>query len=136
MADCYDSDARFRDIAFDLKGRKHIQAMWHMICQGDIRATFEVVEADQDQGQVNLIDEYTFRSDGAAGRRVHNVIKSRFRFRNGWIVEQRDYCDARRWADMAIGGVSGFLAGRLRFLRSGKAQEKLNNFMKSHPEYR
>ena len=43
MASCYHSAARFRDIAFDLRGRKQIHSMWHMICAGDIRATFEVV---------------------------------------------------------------------------------------------
>src|SRR5262245_4135003 len=28
MANCYHPDARFRDIAFDLKGRDQIRAMW------------------------------------------------------------------------------------------------------------
>ena len=34
MADCYHTEARFTDIAFDLRGENKIHAMWHMICQG------------------------------------------------------------------------------------------------------
>ena len=37
------------------------------------------------------------------------------------IVEHRDACDARQWAEQAIGGVKGWLAGRVRPLRAWKA---------------
>src|SRR2546425_11048134 len=95
MADCYHSEAAFSDIAFDLRGRKQIHAMWHMICQGDIRATCDLVQADDRSGEVNLVDDYTFSS---SGRSVHNVIHSHFRFREGVIVEHHDFCDTRAWA--------------------------------------
>ncbi len=132
MAGCYHPAATFRDIAFDLRGRKQIHAMWHMICGGDIRATFDLVHADDHSGQVNLVDDYTFSS---TGRRVHNVIDSQFRFRDGLIVEHCDFCDARVWSAMALGGASGLLAGRFRFLRSRKAREKLQGFVAKRPEY-
>jgi hypothetical protein len=32
MADCYHEEASFEDIAFRLKGKKQIHAMWDMIC--------------------------------------------------------------------------------------------------------
>lgn len=131
MSFCYHPDAGFRDIAFDLQGRKQIHAMWHMICEGDIRAEFEVVHAEEASGHVKLIDDYTF---SATGRRVHNAIDSQFRFRDGLIVEHHDFCDARVWAAMALGGVSGFLAGRFHFLRSYKAREMLQAFNANHPE--
>ncbi len=133
MAECYHSSATFRDIAFTLSGKRHIHAMWHMICQGDIRAAFDVIDADDRAGRVSVIDEYTF-SD--TGRPVRNVIESRFRFADGVIVAQRDYCDARAWARMAIGGIKGFLAGRSHRLRSKKAHGKLRAFIRQHPEYR
>jgi ketosteroid isomerase-like protein len=132
MAKCYHPDARFRDIAFDLRGRKQIHAMWHMISRTDIAATFDVVHADGSAGRVNLRDNYTF-SD--TGRRVHNVIDSHFRFRDGLIVDHQDFCDARVWAAMALGGASGFLAGRLRILRASKAKAMLRAFIAEHPEY-
>jgi hypothetical protein len=60
---------------------------------------------------------------------VRNVIDSRFRFADHLIIEQRDYCDPREWAAMAMGGVSGFVAGRVGPLRRFKARKKLQRFM-------
>jgi ketosteroid isomerase-like protein len=132
MADCYDEDATFTDIAFDLHGKKRIHAMWHMICEGDIRASFEIVKVDDGSAVVKVVDDYTFRSKG---RKVHNVIQSHFRLRNGSIIDQQDACDARQWAAMALGGVGGFLAGRLPFLVRGKARKTLDAFIEEHPAY-
>src|SRR5215469_3114487 len=77
MAECYDATAKFHDIAFDLYGKREIEAMWEMICSTDIRTTFEIVHADDQIGVAKVIDEYTF---SATGRRVRNMIESRFRF--------------------------------------------------------
>jgi hypothetical protein len=132
MADCYDREATFRDIAFDLRGKTQVHAMWHMICETDIRTTFDLGQVDEQNGEVNVVDEYTFSS---TGRKVRNVIRSQFRFRNGLIIEEQDLCDARLWAAMALGGVAGFLAGRFRFLRSLKARKMLRAFIERHPEY-
>ena len=135
MASCYHPDATFHDIAFDLKRRARIHGMWHMICErSDVKATFEVVHADDVVGRVDLVDEYTF-SD--TGRPVRNVIDSRFRFQDGLIAEHTDHCDAGTWATMALGeGVIGFLAGRIRLVRSFKANMKLRKFTQAYPQYR
>src|SRR5262245_41710050 len=77
MASCYAESAACRDIAFDLRGRAGIHAMWHMICLGDIRVTFEVLESSSTSARVSLVDTYTF-SD--TRRRVRNVILSQFQF--------------------------------------------------------
>ena len=126
IAECYAPTATFRDIAFDLHGKDRIHGMWQMICRGDIKVTIESVEADDLTGRARIVDEYTF-SD--TGRRVRNVIETRVRFDNGLIVEHRDECDPRRWASMALGGVSGWIAGRSRFLRQKKAHGKLERFL-------
>jgi hypothetical protein len=133
MAACYDEDATFSDIAFDLNQRKRIHAMWHMICEGDIRTQFEIVDVNERSAVVKVTDDYTFR---ATGRKVHNVIRSDFRFHKGSIVHQHDDCDARKWAAMAVGGVGGFLAGRLPFVRRKKARKTLEAFIARHPEYK
>lgn len=133
MARCYRSDATFSDIAFDLHGGQQIHAMWNMICETDIRATFHVVHADDDAGRVQLCDDYTFSS---TGRKVHNLIDSHFRFADGLIVKHHDSCDPHLWAKMALGGLSGFLAGRFRFLRASKAREMLETFVAKNPQYR
>jgi hypothetical protein len=80
-----------------------------------------------------VTDDYTFRS---TGRKVHNVIRSDFRFHKSSIVHQQDDCDARKWAAMAVGGLGGFLAGRLPFVRRKKARKTLDAFIARHPEYK
>ena len=127
MAACYHPAATFRDIAFNLSGQGEIHAMWQMICEtSDIRATFEVLHADDVEGRVALVDHYTF-SD--TSRKVRNVIDSTFRFQKGVIVQHRDHCDPRAWAEMAFpGGVRGFLAGNFRIVRSLAARRKLDAF--------
>ena len=132
MSACYHPDATFSDIAFNLKGRKQIHAMWHMISETDIRATFEVANTNDETGLVHLVDDYTF-SD--TGRAVHNVIESNFRFRHGLIIQHADSCDALKWARMAFGGLKGEIAGRCHFLRSRAASGKLRKFVSAHQEY-
>lgn len=105
--------------------------MWRMVASGDIRVTFERADADDREGSARVVDEYTFHD---SGRRVRNVIDSRFRFLNGRILEHRDSCDARAWGEMALGGIQGLLAGRCRFLRSWKARKKLRDFNRKHPQ--
>jgi len=128
MAACYHPAATFRDIAFDLRGKDQICAMWRMICSGDISATFEIVRANDNEGLVKLVDEYTFKE---TGRRVRNRIESRFRFQDGLIIQHVDSCDARAWASAALGGIPGFLAGRLRWLRAWKARAKFSPFLQA-----
>jgi ketosteroid isomerase-like protein len=136
MASCYHEDATFWDIAFSLRNKKEIHSMWNMICDGDIRVTFEVANANDHDGQVELVDIYTFGATAdKPGRAVRNIVDSRFRFRDGLIAEHRDFCDARAWAGMAIGGPAGFLAGRLRILRCWKAKQLLAAFVARHPQY-
>jgi hypothetical protein len=126
MAACYHSAATFKDIAFDLHGKAEIHAMWQMICAGDIRATFEVVHADDRSGHVRVIDDYTFSE---TRRRVKNVIDSRFVFKDDLVIEHLDTCDPREWASMALGGFRGFLAGRVAPLRKFMAGRKLKQFV-------
>lgn len=130
MASCYHPQARFRDIAFDLEGREQIHGMWRMICSGDIRVQFEILEADDRSGRVRLVDTYSFDAkERPPGRPVRNEILSRFEFEDGRIISQDDRSDAKEWARQAVGGLRGFLAGRLRFLRSRKARAKLDRFL-------
>ena len=64
MASCYHPEASFDDIAFNLRGKKQIHAMWHMVAETDLRASFKVLQADGQTGTVDLIDDYTFRDTG------------------------------------------------------------------------
>jgi len=133
MASRYHAAATFRDIAFDLRGRTRIHAMWHMICLTDIRASFVVLDSTATSARVKLIDEYTFTD---TGRRVRNEIESRFEFADGVIVEHVDDCDPHLWAAMAFGRTLGFIPGRVRMLRSLKARLLLRAFIRKHPQHR
>lgn len=132
MAECYHPDAEFQDIAFTLKGRKSIHAMWHMISTTDLRAEFKVQHADERSGTVHLVDDYTFKD---TGRPVHNVIQSEFQFRGGLIIRHHDKCNALRWGIQALGPVKGVLSWLVPSSRRAKANEKLDAFIRTHPEY-
>jgi ketosteroid isomerase-like protein len=133
MAACYRADAVFEDIAFRLSGKQSIQAMWHMISEGDLRATFSQVEANDENGVVkDLVDTYTFRD---TGRHVVNRIRSEFEFREGLIQSHRDHCNPLQWGLQALGPVKGLVAGLVPRVRQSAAQEKLANFMRTKPEY-
>lgn len=132
MASCYHPEATFQDIAFTLRGKQRIHAMWHMIAGTDLRASFTLLHVDDQTGAVDLIDEYTFRD---TGRRVHNVIRSDFRFRDGLISEHRDSCDSLRWGIQALGPIKGTLSWLVPAIRRAKANAKLEAFIAEHPEY-
>ena len=132
MAECYHPDAQFEDIAFNLRGKKQIHAMWHMISQTDLRTSFKVLEADDQTGSVDVVDEYTF---GDTGRRVHNVIRSDVRFRDGLIIQHHDSCNALKWAAQALGPAKGVVAWLIPATRRARAKKKIDAFIASHPEY-
>lgn len=132
MAACYHPDAEFQDIAFALRGGKQIHAMWHLICETDLRATFTIRQVDDQTGIVDLVDDYTFRD---TGRPVHNVIRSEFRFRDGLIIEHRDSCNALKWGIQALGPVKGVMSWLVPSKRRETAMDKLEKFIASHPEY-
>jgi hypothetical protein len=133
MAACYHDDATFKDIAFDLKGKKRIHAMWHMIAETDLRATFSILKPDDQTVASDLTDVYTFRK---TGRRVVNQIRSTFHFRDGLIIEHIDSCDAWKWGVQALGPVKGTLTWLIPCLRRSEARKVLEEFLAAHPEYR
>jgi ketosteroid isomerase-like protein len=134
MAACYAPDATFSDPVFqDLEGVE-VTAMWRMLCERgtDLEIVHEAVESDGDRGAAHWEADYTF---SATGRRVHNSIDARFRFRDGLIEEHVDHFDLWSWARQALGPV-GILLGwtppvqnRIR----AQANENLRAFMRGEP---
>lgn len=129
IADCYHEEASFEDIAFRLKGKKQIHAMWDMICsdteagvKSDIKLEIKELSANDSTGHAVVLEDYTYRDNG---RKVHNRIVSKFKFRDGLIVKQIDECDPVCWASQAFGGIKGCVAGHIEFFRRLKAMNKL-----------
>jgi ketosteroid isomerase-like protein len=139
MAACYQDDARFRDIAFSLRKRRRIHNMWRMICSDDVAIKVlecEVLDADDRAGRVRVVENYDFHTGKPPPKDkvpVTNRILSRFEFEDGKIRSQEDECDAKEWARQAMGtGIEGYLAGRIRLLRSVVANFKLARFVWTH----
>lgn len=135
MIACYHPEVRFRDEIFDLQG-KQACAMWHMLCESgkDLSVSFSEINADDVQGSARWEATYTFSS----GRKVHNIIQSRFWFKEGKIGRHEDRFDFWRWSRQAIGPM-GLIFGWSPFLRNAVAQKaaiSLSKFIKNHPEYR
>lgn len=130
MISCYHNDVTFSDPVFThLKGEQ-AKSMWAMLCESatDLRVTFGDVHADEESGQAHWEATYTF---SATGKPVHNVIDTRFVFKDGKIFTHTDRFDLRRWCSMALGGVgklfgwSAMLQGRVR----AGARQNLDRYM-------
>lgn len=140
MAACYAPNATFRDAVFDLAG-PDIGAMWHMLCdnasksKGDFKIEFDGIEADERGGTAHWEAKYHFSQ---TGRQVHNIIDASFRFDNGLIVQHIDDFDFKRWSRQALGAVAYMpgMQGMLQRKVQRTAMGRLENFVKSRPEYR
>jgi len=139
VAACYrDDSVVFHDIAFHIESKPRLADMWRMVCEGEsgLKVSIKSIVADDHSGEARIVDTYCFGKDTAKGRKgrpVVNEIRSLFQFRDGLIQEHIDECDQRAWGEQAIGGTFGWLAGRVRFLRSFAANRKLDRFLRKHP---
>ena len=132
VAACYHPAAAFEDIAFDLRDKKMIHAMWHMITEADLRLTYTIESADDRHGTACWTAKYTFKD---TGRKVHNELRSTFVFEDGLIIRQRDECNPWRWGMQALGPVRGALSALFPSKRREQAMRKLQAFIDRHPEY-
>jgi len=81
MSACYHPDATFSDIAFNLKGRKQIHAMWHMSrIPGLLKEVYVSAKADQ---PVFLIGAY-----GGAAAMVIDLIEGKDRAEATWEFQK------------------------------------------------
>jgi ketosteroid isomerase-like protein len=131
MADCYHADIRFSDPVFvNLEGEQ-AGGMWRMLCAraADLEVEFSGIEADDEQGKAHWEARYTFSK---TGRKVHNRIDARFRFRDGKIIEHLDHFDFWRWSRMALGPI-GLLLGWSPIVRN-KVRRQSAALLKSYLE--
>ena len=125
MVACYAPDATFRDPIFDLAG-SDVGAMWTMFCERgrDLALAWRDVRADADGGAAHWEPRYTF---SVTGRPVHNVIDSRFTFRDGRIATHADTFDLWRWSRMAL-GTKAALLGWTPFVQKAIRAEARRSF--------
>ena len=125
MVACYAPDATFRDPIFDLAG-SDVGAMWTMFCERgrDLALDWRDVRADDAGGAAHWEPRYTF---SVTGRAVHNVIDSRFTFRDGRIATHADTFDLWRWSRMAL-GAKAVLLGWTPFVQKAIRAEARRSF--------
>ncbi|MFO1316945.1 MAG: nuclear transport factor 2 family protein [Burkholderiales bacterium] len=125
MAACYVPEAEFRDPVFAVEGAD-VAAMWAMLCDRgrDLTLAWRDVRADDTTGAAHWEPRYTF---SVTGRPVHNVIESRFTFRDGRIATHRDTFDLWRWSRMAI-GPKAVLLGWTPFVQNAIRAEARRGF--------
>lgn len=109
MVSCYHKEIVFRDPVFgELKGRRAGE-MWRMlVARGkDLRVQVSDIRADENTGSATWVATYTI---GKKRRKVRNVIRARFEFKDGLIWRHTDEFDLWAWARMAL-GPAGWLTG-------------------------
>ena len=136
MQECYADEIVFSDPVFqNLKGKEAF-AMWHMlaIAGKDLSVSFKAIKANDLTGSCHWDAHYSF---SRTGRKVHNIIRSEFKFSNGKIIEHHDSFDLWRWSRMAL-GTSGILLGWSPIVQNKirrTANSALRKFIDEHRDY-
>jgi ketosteroid isomerase-like protein len=133
MAECYSPWAHFSDPVFGDLRDKEPGAMWRMLTgrARDLKVTLLEHNADHERGQAHWTADYTF----STGHKVHNDVRARFRFEEGWIVEHRDMFSFYAWARQGMAGTGTALGWTplLRRMVRRKARADLDAFITGRP---
>ena len=129
MEDCYSAWVRFSDPVFGDLRDKEPGAMWRMLTSRarDLKITLLEHDADHERGWAHWTADYTF----STGRPVHNDVRARFRFEDGWITEHTDMFSFYAWARQGMGRVGTVLGWSplIRQMVRRKARADLDVFM-------
>ncbi|GGD26696.1 nuclear transport factor 2 family protein [Flavobacterium orientale] len=130
MAACYHEDATFLDPAFGKLNHEEVCAMWKMLIErskGHLKIEFSQIDTNDNYGSVNWIATYHFSK---TNRKVRNVIKAKFEFKNGLIYCHKDCFDLWKWSQMALGW-KGYLFGWTTFMKQ-KIQLQARNSLQHY----
>jgi hypothetical protein len=134
ISKCYCPDATFSDPVFTYLQGREVLAMWHMLLERgkDLAVKFADLDASYTIGRGRWEATYTY-----SGRQVHNLIHSKFTFRDGLILTHEDSFSLWRWSRMAL-GIPGLVLGWSPPLQKkvrDTAREALSKFIETHPQY-
>ena len=75
--------------------------MWRMLCRSgkDLVVSASDIHASDGRGRAHWEADYTF----GTGRKVHNVVDSRFDFADGLIIRHTDDFNFDKWSAQAFG---------------------------------
>lgn len=110
MLSCYHPKVKFSDPVFgDLEGER-VFYMWRMLMSRidpDSKIEITSVYALNSRATCKWTADYVF---GKSKRKIHNEIKSDFKFKDNRIIEQTDFFNLWKWTKQAI-GLGGHLFG-------------------------
>lgn len=131
MQACYHPEASFGDPAFQMLNAAQVQAMWRMLCERGTDLRVEVSPAIPQADGSWIAQWQAWYTFSQTGRKVHNIIDTQIRFRDGLFLTHRDHFDLWRWSRQAIGPL-GVLLGWSPLLQNkirGQAMHSLAKYM-------
>jgi hypothetical protein len=129
MCKCYHPDIQFRDPAFGLLKGNDVCDMWKMLIKrskGEIKIEFSEIKATEYIGSAKWIATYNFSQ---TNRKVVNVIKAQFQFKDGLIIKHTDDFDIWKWSEQAF-GIKGYLLGWTGFFHTKINEQALLSLKK------
>jgi hypothetical protein len=123
-AECYCDDASYRDIAFDLKSKPDIAAMWRLVCSRGVKVKYDNIRTEGSEVKGHWEFDYWFHDTN----HVNNPMDSTFIFRDGKILVHHDHASRWNWARQALGTPKGALVTVLPFILRKEAEEELKTF--------
>jgi ketosteroid isomerase-like protein len=120
-AECYCDDASYRDIAFDLRGKPDIAAMWRLVCSRGVEVEYCDIRTEGSEVKGRWVFNYRFHGTNP----VNNPMDSTFIFRDGKILVHHDHASRWNWARQALGIPKGALVTVLPFILRKEAMEEL-----------
>ncbi len=126
MIEVYHPEIEFEDPAFGkLKGDK-ARNMWRMLCKSskELEITYSKVQSDSARGSANWEAQYVFSK---TKRKIDNIIKAEFEFKDGKIIKHKDNFNLHKWASQAF-GLKGFLIGWTPIFKS-KLNKETNKLL-------
>jgi ketosteroid isomerase-like protein len=116
MVSCYHTNIQFEDPAFGVLRGEDARNMWRMLIassKGNIKITFDNVQANETSGSATWVAEYVFSQ---TNRPVINHISATFLFQDGKIIKHTDVFDMWKWSRQALGW-KGWLLGWSPFMK-------------------
>jgi ketosteroid isomerase-like protein len=126
-AECYCDDAAYEDLAFELKGKPEIAAMWRLVCSRGVKVEYRDIRTEGHEIKGHWVFDYKFRGTNP----VHNEMDSTFVFRDGKILVHHDHASRWTWAKQALGVPEGALVTILPSILRREAREELDTFIKN-----
>ena len=108
MARCYHPEVFFSDPVFPRLRGEEAGDMWRMLLSRatDLEVTLDHASGDDAGAKAQWTARYTF---SRTGRKVVNVIRGMYAFRDGKIVRHYDHFPFWRWASQALGPMGAAL---------------------------